>query len=208
MIRALATHASLSNDRLFADTLAPNVAGALEYVLKASAKTRVPEARAVLVHASRFFNVADDQRAATQCRERWSKSGSPWPIPALPLPELPAVSLGGALVPDDPLRLASAVIGSVERVVRLADDDAVDIVPGFLDAWRGAKLDVRNVVTPSGALSFSFRWHGARPAVLWDVEAPTGVELRLRCSAVDTTWAASGSRGEALLNISPLVASA
>jgi hypothetical protein len=204
MIRALSTHASLSNDLLFADSLASNVAGALEFVLKRSARAGTTQPVAVLVDAARFFTVADDTRAAAQCRKKWAKAGSPWPLPELPLPPLPAVGLGGSLVPDDPVRLAAAVIGSTRRVGVVDAEGNVDIVPGFVDEWRGAKLDVRNLATPAGRLSFSFRWHGARPAVLWDIEEPTGAELRLRCSSIDPAWKGRGPKGEALLNIAPL----
>ena len=39
------------------------------------------------------------------------------------------------------------------------------------------------------------RWHGARPALLWD--APAGVELRV--PALDPAWSSSEAAGEALL---------
>lgn len=203
LIRALSVHAALSADALFAESLAPNVAGALEYVLKTCSKSKTPAAIAALVDAARFFAVAKDPSAASQCRKQWKRAGSPWPLPPLMLPPLPAVGLGGALVPDDPMRLAAAVVASIERVAIADAEDAIDIVPGFRNDWRGAKLDVRNVATPAGRLSFSFRWHGARPALLWDIEHPTGAELLLRCSTIDPMWTGSGPKGEALLRIAP-----
>jgi len=39
------------------------------------------------------------------------------------------------------------------------------------------------------------RWHGARPALLWD--APEGVELR--APALDPTWSTGARAGETLL---------
>jgi hypothetical protein len=47
----------------------------------------------------------------------------------------------------------------------------------------------------AGTLSYAVRWHGARPALLWD--APPGVELR--ASALDPAWSSSAVAGEALL---------
>ena len=199
MIRALATHAVISGDHLFAESLAPNVAGALEFVLKRSAKLKSNDCMAVLPEVARFFEVAKDSSAAKQCRKAWAKAGSPWPLPELPLPPLPAVGPGGSLVPDDPIRLAAAVVSHVRAIADMGSDDHVDLVPGFRKAWLGAKLDVRNLATPAGRLSFSFRWHGARPALLWDVEEPTGVPLALRCSSIDPAWRATGVKGEALL---------
>ena len=49
--------------------------------------------------------------------------------------------------------------------------------------------------TPAGDISFALRWHGDRPALLWDV--PNGVEVR--STALDPEWRGSGGRGEALL---------
>lgn len=201
VIRAMATYASLSGDALFARSFAPTMAGAIEFALKRSAKGKDRRALAVLVDAARFFTVANDSAAVSQCRKAWAKAGSPWPLPELPLPPLPAVGPGGSLVPDDPIRLASAVVSAIRTIAVLDADDVVDIVPGFRPEWRGAKLDVRNVATPGGRLSFSLRWHGARPALLWDVEDPTGVEMRVRCSSIDPGWGGSGPKGEALLNV-------
>ncbi len=199
MIRAIATHAVLSRDHLFAKSLAPNVAGALEFLLKRCARLKNNESAAVLPEAARFFAVAKDTAAASQCRRAWTKAGSPWPLPVLPLPPFPAVGPGGSLVPDDPTRLASAVVSHVWAMAEIGPDDRIDLVTGFRKAWLGANLDVRNLPTPAGRLSFSLRWHGPRPALLWDVEEPTGLALALRCSVIDPTWRGEGPKGEALL---------
>ena len=46
-----------------------------------------------------------------------------------------------------------------------------------------------------GSCSFAVRWHGARPALLWDV--PPGVEVR--APALDPAWSSSEPVGETLL---------
>lgn len=96
---------------------------------------------------------------------------------------------------------------------RLADDAAflvaarrllVDDRPGTRDvtllaewpaAWRGLPLEVRDAPVAGGTLSFAIRWHGARPALLWD--APGGVTITV--PVLDPHWTSSVPRGEALL---------
>ena len=50
----------------------------------------------------------------------------------------------------------------------------VDLLPGFPPDWLGQSVTVDAVPLHAGALSFAVRWHGPRPALLWD--APAGVE--------------------------------
>jgi hypothetical protein len=54
---------------------------------------------------------------------------------------------------------------------------------------------VHDAPTRHGPLSYAVRWHGARPALLW--EAPPGV--RLRAPGLDPTWSSETTRGDALL---------
>ena len=59
----------------------------------------------------------------------------------------------------------------------------------------GQIIAVHDVPLRGGSLSFAVRWHGARPALLWD--APAGVELR--APALDPAWSAATGVGETLL---------
>lgn len=70
-------------------------------------------------------------------------------------------------------------------------------------SWLGQPLEVEGVPTLAGSVSFALRWHGARPALLWEVTgagtgAGTGVELS--APGLDGSWSASGRAGEALLS--------
>jgi hypothetical protein len=71
----------------------------------------------------------------------------------------------------------------------------VDLLPGFPPDWLGQPLTVDAVPLHAGSLSFAVRWHGSRPALLWD--APAGVELRV--PALDPAWSSAEAVGEALL---------
>jgi len=75
----------------------------------------------------------------------------------------------------------------------------VDLAPGFPPDWLGQSITVDAVPVRSGAISFALRWHGPRPALLW--EAPAGVELR--APALDATWSSTESAGEVLLATPP-----
>jgi hypothetical protein len=58
---------------------------------------------------------------------------------------------------------------------------------------------VHDAPTRAGLVSFAVRWHGERPAVLWD--APEGVTLR--APVLDPGWSVAGGRGETLLRAWP-----
>ncbi len=71
------------------------------------------------------------------------------------------------------------------------------LVDHWPDDWHGHPLDVRDVPTRHGPMSFAVRWHGERPALLW--EAPEGVSL---CApGLDPEWSSAAARGEALLRM-------
>ena len=94
----------------------------------------------------------------------------------------------------DPARAAATVKAIRDSVV---DDSAsgktIDIAPGFADSWRGASIDITDLPTNHGNLSFAIRWHGDKPALLWDAPAP------ITARAIDSTFSSSDSKGEVLL---------
>lgn len=72
----------------------------------------------------------------------------------------------------------------------------VVLLPVLPEAWRGQPVEVHDVALAGGVrLSFVVRWHGARPALLWEASQP----LRLTAPGLDPTFTAHGARGEALL---------
>lgn len=97
----------------------------------------------------------------------------------------------------------SPVAAGAARVLGhlFADADVTGVLsmlPSVPASWHGQPIDVRGMVTGFGRLSFSVRWHGARPAVLWEREGgPEGAELR--CEGLDPTWSTIERAGEALL---------
>ncbi len=84
----------------------------------------------------------------------------------------------------------------------------IELLPNFPTAWRGGTVEVHRAPILGYRVSFAIRWHGYRPALLWDVEvdgnaepnAATGGELPLiTCPGLDGNWQAEEAKGEALL---------
>ena len=93
----------------------------------------------------------------------------------------------------DPARRLAAAVCSLCRPVA----GGADLLGGLPPAWFGQGVEIHRAPAgvPGATVSFGVRWHGDRPAVLWDASA----EVRLTATAFDAAWSASGDRGEALL---------
>jgi hypothetical protein len=68
-------------------------------------------------------------------------------------------------------------------------------------AWWGQHLDVVDLTTGVGAIDFAVRWHGARPALLWDhrLRAPAAAAPPITVPGIAPAWSSDESRGEVLL---------
>jgi hypothetical protein len=81
----------------------------------------------------------------------------------------------------------------------------VALLGGLDDGWLGAPVEGHRFPVTGGTVSFGARWHGERPALLWDLEAGLAGP-RLSAPALDPTWSADEPRGEALLAPTPMLA--
>lgn len=104
---------------------------------------------------------------------------------------LPTAEAAPAEAPVDDLRYEAWLT----RRLAVSDGATVAVLPSFPAAWRGSNLSAYEVPTSAGPVGFAVRWHGARPALLW--EAPLGVVVT--CPGLDPTWSSTDPRGEALL---------
>ena len=86
-----------------------------------------------------------------------------------------------------------------EKMVAVQRDGSVQIFGrGIPRLWLGANLECHRV--SAGALhtvSFGIRWHGEKPALLWEVSGPAGVKLD--AGLCDPTWSTVEPTGETLL---------
>ena len=86
-------------------------------------------------------------------------------------------------------RLARATFGAAGPVADL-------LAAGIPETWWGANFEVHHLpVSASGTVSYAVRWHGDRPAVLWET---TGNDVRLTATSVAPDWHTDASAGEAL----------
>jgi hypothetical protein len=144
-----------------------------------------------------FAQVGTDPTGAAQRIERLLALGGPtWAWPTFAHPKL-GTGTGGA---GHDLRVTAAVA----RVIRaLLVDDRTDrsvlrLCPHWPLAWLGQGAEVHGLPSRHGAVSWAVRWHGARPALLWEV-ADGPADLVVTAPGLDPSWTGSGPSGEALL---------
>ena len=66
--------------------------------------------------------------------------------------------------------------------------------------WIGHGLELHDAPTEYGTLSFAVRWHGTRPALLWDVRLHPDIgQVAITAPGLDRTWITTEPKGEALL---------
>ncbi|MCB1040409.1 MAG: hypothetical protein KDA94_12920, partial [Acidimicrobiales bacterium] len=98
------------------------------------------------------------------------------------------------------LAASAALVLAVRSLLVAERDDGLDLLPTFPPTWFGGGIELHDAPTAWGRLSYGVRWHGPRPAVLWEVEVHEGLEPPvLRAPGLDPTWRSSEPRGEALL---------
>ena len=70
-------------------------------------------------------------------------------------------------------------------------------MPWGVEYWRfGQPFEVHDVpIGIASTVSFAIRWHGPRPAVLWEVH---GAPVELRSPQAAPAWSTREPRGEAL----------
>jgi len=109
----------------------------------------------------------------------------------------PVEPVGEATTPDAG---AGRRIERVEGLVaRPATRGVCALFPTGIDrSWWGSNFEAHGLrAGPAHRVSVAVRWHGERPAVLWEVEGAPG--LTLTGGAHDPTWRSSEAAGEALL---------
>lgn len=183
------------------DQWVDEVAAATESVIRRCAKSRDVkwfEERAIVL-AGMVLNRAGETRGQKDIAQAWSRVVSD----VAGAGAFGSVSDVGAAISRDQLASFSGVrqIAWVEsQLVAQRRDDLIEICPRGIDAgWLGANFEChRLVASPEHLISFAVRWHGDKPALLWEIDGPPGA--RVAASAVDGTFSSTEMRGETLLS--------
>ena len=70
------------------------------------------------------------------------------------------------------------------------------------EPWVGQPVEVRHAPTAAGLLSFALRWHGSRPALMWELVAHDGLAgVRVTAPGLDPEWSSDDACGEALFGL-------
>ncbi len=172
-------------------------------------RTAQPEAAEGLrldVAPDRFRSTADlaavTALAATAApARRWNDPGQPADPTGTGVVDRPPV--------DSAAMAARFWLAARDQLLRPADPGrgaTIEVLPRFPAAWRGGSVEVHRAPVAGVLVSFALRWHGFRPALLWDVvdARPAAMADRfgpptLTCPGLDPRWRTSEPTGEALL---------
>lgn len=112
-----------------------------------------------------------------------------------------AIALAGRL--QHPLASALVLIAVRTAVV---DEPAgaggpISVLPRPEEVWIGAPIEGHDLPVTGGTVSFAVRWHGDRPALLWDLQlVESGPSPTVSCPGLDVAWSDDRPKGEALLS--------
>lgn len=124
-----------------------------------------------------------------------------------PVTDAPDPAAFGALVEAASPTWSWPDVASSARFLTLARDllvretpDGLALLTSVPDGWYGLGVEVHDAPTGAGVMSFGIRWHGDRPALLWELDPHPGVgEVRLTIPGLDPAWSTTELRGDALL---------
>ncbi|MGI9645481.1 MAG: hypothetical protein ACR2O6_09255, partial [Ilumatobacteraceae bacterium] len=155
----------------------PDVVGPIESI----ARNDSADAAAALSAAAGLVAAAGDSLATADLGRLLGRRGDDPAAPRAGFAELERGDSAGRFAHDvEALLVAGGVL----------------LARGFATPWLGAELAVHGLPTaPRSTVSFAVRWHGARPAVLWEQHGPP---VTLTAPAVDPQWSSGAPSGEAL----------
>ena len=166
------------------------VAVATERILKQCAKTQSVqwfEERALL-GAGMVLNRAGESRGLQDFVSVWSRLAEAGRISDL------------ALASPEIAGTVRQIAWIESQLVAQRRDGVIEICPCGIDkSWLGVNFECHKLlVSPEHLISYAVRWHGEKPALLWEIDGPVGTKVA--ASAIDRTFSSTEMRGETLLS--------
>ncbi len=166
------------------------VAVATERILKQCAKTQSVqwfEERALL-GAGMVLNRAGESRGLQDFVSVWSRLAEAGRISDL------------ALASPEIAGTVRQIAWIESQLVAQRRDGVIEICPCGIDkSWLGVNFECHKLLaSPEQVISYAVRWHGEKPALLWEIDGPVGAKVA--ASAIDRTFSSTEMRGETLLS--------
>lgn len=202
-LAAIAQHWSLTHDVDAARTAARQVAALIARLGRVDDSADADAGHAALPAAADLLDAVGEARAAADVRALAARVPSAPPmepdLEALLATAGPTWTWSSAGTGHD-VRANAALVTAARRLLVREVDDGLALSPGVPEAWLGQGWEVHDLPTAAGRLSYAIRWHGERPALLWELEPAAGQRRsRLSVPGLDAEWATTDRRGEVLL---------
>jgi len=174
-----------------ADDGPETTSGAAPVVLSGAGQDLLATAHAMSTEARQCLPVAADRLA-------WlARNGDG--TGAWPASRNPRTGSGSFRSGHDPVT-GAAILDAIRSLFVSETPGGVAILPVLPPDWLGQSIEVHDAPTRLGHLAFAVRWHGERPALLWEL-TPHDPEERAEISApgLDRSWSTVEVSGDALL---------
>lgn len=173
-----------------AQTWLPFVVGPAERLARRSRRGRSPVDDDALASVERIALAAGDDRAVADVVRLRSRRGRRLPGPR------GAEPVAGGVVGLSEVQRGASVGRFVRAVERCLVAEATLLPAGVPTSWLGSNFEVHGLPTSAcSSVSFALRWHGDRPAVLWEQQGPP---VALCAPVLDPAWSSGEVSGEAL----------
>ncbi len=98
---------------------------------------------------------------------------------------------------QDPFASALFLLMFRRSLVSQPDSSTIALFPSYTSKWFNLPVEVSSMPTSNGEVGYAVRWHGDRPALIW--EGNINSQTTFTSPGFDPAWQSNEARGEALL---------
>ncbi len=140
--------------------------------------------------------LAGDRRALDRLDWLLANATSTWTWPEAIHPRV----AGGCMGDGHHGWAAAELLSFVRTMLVRETNDGLALLSMIPTSWYGQGIEVHDAPTRFGTLSFALRWHGERPALLWELEPhDPDVAVAITTPGLDPGFRSLDARGDALL---------